>query len=219
VTILDGNVRRVLSRFLGVQDDLSQARNERALWARATALLPERPADMPAYTQGLMDLGATCCTPRSPRCEACPVSADCVARREGDPSRYPVRTRRTARRSREDLWLWVAHRDRLWLQQRPARGVWAGLWSVPLVADEAAWSALTQGWPGTVQAEPSFVHVLTHLDWTLHPRRWTLPADVSAARLAAIETALGSGRWFTREEALAAGLPAPLRRWILGAGS
>jgi A/G-specific adenine glycosylase len=219
VTILDGNVRRVLSRFFGVQDDLSQARNERALWARATALLPERPADMPAYTQGLMDLGATCCTPRSPRCEACPMSPDCVARREGDPSCYPVKTRRTARRSREDLWLWVAHRDRLWLQQRPARGVWAGLWSVPLVADEAAWSALTQGWPGNVQAEPSFVHVLTHLDWRLHPRRWTLPAGLSAARLAAIEAALGSGRWFTREEALAAGLPAPLRRWILGAGS
>lgn len=215
VTILDGNVRRVLARVLGVDDDLAQARHEKVLWARAEALLPADAADMPAYTQGLMDLGATRCTPRAPACDDCPMAPDCVARQQGDPTRYPVRTRRLQRRRREDLWLWVARRDALWLQPRPSRGIWAGLWTLPLLPDEAAWQATTAGWPGQVQAEPSFVHALTHLDWTLHPRHWRLPDELSDADLARIEAALAPGRWFTRDEALAAPLPAPLRRWIL----
>jgi A/G-specific adenine glycosylase len=68
--------------------------------------------------------------------------------------------------------------------------------------------------PGEAEALPSFVHVLTHLDWTLHPVCWTLPSRTGTTRLAAITAAWPSGRWFTREEALAAGLPAPLRRLL-----
>ena len=74
VAILDGNVKRVLTRVLGFGEDLASAANERRLWDQAQALVPERGEDMPAYTQGMMDLGATVCTPRKPRCLFCPSS-------------------------------------------------------------------------------------------------------------------------------------------------
>ena len=83
VSIADGNVRRVLSRLLAFEGDLSQARAQRELWQLAQSLLPEHPSadDMVAYTQGLMDLGAGVCTLRQPACERCPVAGLCEARR------------------------------------------------------------------------------------------------------------------------------------------
>ena len=75
--ILDGNVKRVLARAFGIGDDLGTAAGQRALWARAEALLPAR--GIGAYTQGLMDLGATVCLARRPRCDACPLAATCAA--------------------------------------------------------------------------------------------------------------------------------------------
>ena len=105
--ILDGNVKRVLTRHLGDASDLAVAANARALHARALALLPANSADMPAYTQGLMDLGATVCTPRQPQCGRCPVAADCTARQQGRPESYPVKTRKL-RRSAQTLWLLLA---------------------------------------------------------------------------------------------------------------
>ena len=94
--ILDANVRRVLTRALGFGADLAEARNERALWSLAEALLPDTDlaSTMPRYTQGLMDLGAGICLPRSPCCMLCPLQPVCVAGRAGDAERYPVRTRK-----------------------------------------------------------------------------------------------------------------------------
>ncbi|HEY1392439.1 MAG TPA: A/G-specific adenine glycosylase, partial [Methylibium sp.] len=90
--ILDGNVKRVLSRLLAFGEDLAQARNEKTLWACAEALLPAAAGDMPAYTQGLMDLGATICLARKPACALCPTQGLCAAQREGRPEAYPVKT-------------------------------------------------------------------------------------------------------------------------------
>ena len=125
--ILDGNVRRVLTRVLGFDADLAQAANERALWTQAEALLPERGIE--AYTQGLMDLGASLCSARAPQCPACPLHAVCVAAREGVPERYPVKTRKLVRGRRENLWLCLQWRGSTWLLRRPDSGIWAGLWS------------------------------------------------------------------------------------------
>ena len=83
VSILDGNVKRVLSRVLAFEGDLAEPRQERGLWGLAQALVPEDAADMPAYTQGLMDLGATVCLARSPNCLLCPLAEPCVARAAG----------------------------------------------------------------------------------------------------------------------------------------
>jgi A/G-specific adenine glycosylase len=211
--ILDGNVKRVLTRAIGFAGDLAEAAQERALWASAESLLPARGIER--YTQGLMDLGATVCLARRPDCPRCPLAEVCVARREGAPERYPVKTRRLKRGRRAHALLWLQRGERLWLTRRPARGVWAGLWSLPeFISGEALQSHL-RGWPGHGEALPVIEHALTHFDWTLQPWQWTLPARLGAARLAALESTLPAGRWVTRDEALAMGLPAPLRKLLV----
>jgi len=212
VAILDGNVKRVLTRVLAFDGDLAQVRHERALWERATQLLPAHGIE--TYTQGLMDLGATLCTQRAPACPACPVRTLCAAAHAGTSQRYPVKTRKLKRGKREHVWLWLQWRDQHWLTQRPDAGVWAGLWSLPEFDSMAAFDAASRDWPGAGAALPSFTHVLTHLDWRLHPLQWTVPPRTPRARVDAVTAALPAGRWFTLVDALAAGLPAPLRKLL-----
>ncbi len=212
VAILDGNVKRVLTRVLAFDGDLAEAKQERALWAEATTLLPSH--EIGRYTQGLMDLGATLCTARSPSCLLCPVHELCEGARHGEPTRYPVKTRKLKRSTREHVWLWLNWRNAIWLVQRPATGVWAGLWSLPEFDSRTVFDAARGDWPGDAESLPSFTHVLTHLDLTLHPLRWTLPDCIAAAQRQVIEAAMPAGRWFELDEALAAGLPAPLRKLI-----
>jgi A/G-specific adenine glycosylase len=212
VAILDGNVKRVLTRVLAFDGDLAEAKHERALWVEATRLLPER--DIERYTQGLMDLGATLCMQRAPSCLLCPVRPACAASKAGTPERYPVKTRKLKRGTREHVWLWLHWRDQVWLVQRPDTGVWAGLWSLPEFESHAAFDAACAAWPGQGEPLPTFTHTLTHLDWTLHPVRWRLPARSAAGSVAVITGRWPPGRWFSLEAALAAGLPAPLRKLL-----
>jgi A/G-specific adenine glycosylase len=210
VAILDGNVKRVLTRALGFDADLAVAANERALWAQAQALLPARGVE--AYTQGLMDLGATLCTARAPRCEACPLAALCMARAQGRPERYPVKMKRLRRGARSNALLWLSDpKRRLWLTQRPPTGVWAGLWTPPLFDSIDEVRALSTAWPGGGQALAPIDHALTHFDWRLEPWRHVLGAR---ARIASVESALPAGRWFEHDQALGLGLPAPIRKLL-----
>jgi A/G-specific adenine glycosylase len=200
--ILDGNVKRVLTRVLGYGEDLAVAKNEKALWALAQALLPASAADMPRYTQALMDLGATVCLPRKAQCEACPVRAVCQAQTQGEPLAYPVKTRKL-KRSSATLWLlWAVNaQGQVWLQKRPSTGIWAGLYSLPMFESEAdLLAAWTQG--GQPQYIEPWKHVLTHRDLHLHPVRMV----GKAARGPACE-----GQWVQASAWPAMGLPAPIR--------
>jgi A/G-specific adenine glycosylase len=206
--ILDGNVRRVLTRVLAFGADLSAAANERALWDHARALLPARELreNMPRYTQGLMDLGATLCVQRNPACLLCPVQPQCAAAREGRPEHYPVKTRKL-RRGAESLWLLHARSGdgAVWLHKRPTPGVWAGLYCLPVFASRGA---LEEALPAPARRElrevGPFVHVLTHKDLHLHPVQAVVPAEWDA----------GEGGWFGSKEWRALGLPAPVRRLL-----
>ncbi|QPF75420.1 A/G-specific adenine glycosylase [Roseateles sp. DAIF2] len=204
IAILDGNVKRVLSRLLAFDGDLASGAQEKKLWAYAQALLPAAEADMPAYTQGLMDLGASLCGARAPQCLLCPVSELCRGRAEGEPARYPIKTKKLKRGRRENWWLWLEHEGSVWLQQRPDSGVWAGLWSLPLFDDEAALDAQARSLGAALEVMPRVEHALTHFDWVLHPRRAELAQAASP----------GEGRWVAREELAAYALPAPLKRLI-----
>jgi A/G-specific adenine glycosylase len=216
--ILDGNVKRVLARHLGFDADLASASAQRALWLHAESLLP--PArEMPVYTQGLMDLGATVCVPREPRCLVCPLQADCVARRSGRASELPVKSRRLTRGARSNALLWLRHRDDVLLVRRPERGVWAGLWSLPELANLDAARAHASQWAGVGMTLPAIDHALTHFDWHLQPLRWDLPSRTGAATRARIAAACDAGdgaRWLAQSDALAMSLPSPVRR-LLGA--
>ena len=205
-------MRRVLARALGFADDLAQSANEKALWRLAEGLLPMR--DINIYTQGLMDLGATVCTRSKPDCVRCPLQADCVAHHEGEPERYPLKTRKLKRGRRAHALLWLVRGSKLWLVQRPDRGVWASLWSMPEFESLQALREITGAWPGQGEDLPQIEHALTHFDWTLQLLRHTLPMRLGASRLEDIEQALGVGRWMRTEEALTIGLPTPIRRLL-----
>lgn len=206
--ILDGNVKRVLTRALGFDGDLSLATEEKRLWAIAQGLLPERGVD--TYTQALMDLGATVCKLRRPGCERCPLQHGCVARAAGTQLQYPVKTRRPKRGRRENALLWLRQGRRQYLIQRPQHGVWAGLWTLPEYPSVAALDGHA-GWPGRGRWLAPVEHALTHFDWTLHTLAWTLPLRVRPP--AALPA---GGRWLATDEALALGLPAPMRRLLAG---
>jgi len=206
VAILDGNVKRVLGRVLAFDADLASSAAEKKLWDRATELLPRQEVDR--YTQGLMDLGATVCTARSPDCAACPVQPLCAGFAAGEPTRWPVKTRKLKRGRRENWWLWVERRGesggQVLLQQRPASGVWAGLWTLPMFDDEASARAALPG--ASLHTLPRIEHALTHFDWVLH----TMRAD-------AIDEAEGmtpGGTWVAREKLSLYALPAPLKKLI-----
>jgi A/G-specific adenine glycosylase len=205
--ILDGNVKRVLTRALGFDGDLAQAAEERRLWQLAEALLPDT-AGMAVYTQGLMDLGATVCLARRPACLLCPLAGDCVAQTQGAPERYPVKTRKLKRGTRSHALLWLEQAGRLRLVQRPATGVWAGLWSLPEYSSVEVLESAVAGWQGQGEWLPPFRHVLTHFDWQLQVLRWRLPPGVAE------EPPSSPGRWFGLDEALGLGLPAPVRKLL-----
>jgi A/G-specific adenine glycosylase len=216
VAILDGNVKRVLTRLLAYSADLSQSAAERVLWDKANELLP--PAkDMPAYTQGVMDLGASLCATRQPQCLICPVQALCAAHREGRPESYPVKTRKL-KRSAQALWLLVARRvdGAVWLERRPPKGVWGGLYCPPVFDDEVALGeALPKPLRSKLQPGVPFVHVLTHKDLHLKPFNALLSARQSVGP--ALQDPLRGGAWFTSSAWVPLGLPAPVRK-LLEAG-
>jgi len=234
VTVLD-YYARFLQRFPTVADLAAAPLDDvLALWSGlgyysrarnlhrcAQAVVAEHGGAFPANSQalqGLMDLGATVCSLRQPACERCPLADDCVARAQGEPTRYPVKTRRIKRGQRENALLWLTHRQRLWLVQRPAKGVWAGLWTLPLFEGVSALEAHSAQWPGQGEWLPTFEHALTHLDWTLHPLRWHWGDGAAPAPGVLVDPGEGgAGRWCTLDEALALGLPAPVRR-LLSAG-
>ena len=215
VAILDGNVKRVLTRVLGYDADLAVAAHEHVLWERASALLPRRQLAeaMPRYTQGLMDLGATVCTTRKPACEACPLQEPCVARQAGEPEKYPVKTRKL-KRSAQSLWLLRANTAKaagaaeasVWLEKRPTPGVWAGLYCLPVFESRAALEAcMPVKWRERLSDGAVFTHVLTHKDLHLHPVMVQLPARALAER---------PGAWFGADQWPQLGLPAPVRKLL-----
>lgn len=205
VAILDANVRRVLTRYLAFDADLARPANEKKLWIQAERMVPDQAQDMPAYTQGLMDLGATVCLSSRPSCLVCPLAEECGARALGQPERFPVRTR-TLKRKTETWWLLLLRDDahRVWLEKRPAKGIWAGLYCPPVFTDEnALQDAARRAGAAQTVVLPVLRHVLTHRDLVLHPVM-ALGANVHGA-------AVQPGQWVTLETLDQVGLPAPVR--------
>jgi A/G-specific adenine glycosylase len=202
VAILDGNVKRVLTRVLAYPGDIAQASSEKALWAIAGDLLPDAPvgeplhAAMASYTQGLMDLGATVCTIRKPACDACPLHATCQGRAAGAPEKFPVKTRKHKRGKRAGVLLWLQHGRRVWLVRRADAGVWAQLWSLPEFDTAVALERAVKDWPGTLEWMAPFKHVLTHFDWMLQPLRlqWHgAPSQAQQREIARLHAVNASG--------------------------
>lgn len=205
--ILDGNAKRVLARYHAVPGWPGKAGVARRLWEIAEAHTPAKQAAL--YTQAIMDLGATVCTRTRPACPACPLEADCLARRQGNPEAYPGRKPRRERPRRETTMLIIRDGDdRVLLERRPPTGVWGGLWSLPESGDDRARRAVEERLgvdPGRGERLSPMEHGFTHFLLTIHPRR----CRVDDARARIMES--DDLAWFDPPGALALGLPRPVR--------
>ena len=185
--ILDGNVRRVLARCFGVE-------GERAQWALAERLLPRRGIEI--YTQGLMDLGATICTRANPACGHCPVTKECVARREDRIDELPSPRKCGPLPTRRDTWFVVLHDGEVLLERRPGSGIWGGLWTFP----EKVLKVKKQ------KNLPALDHGFTHFKLKVQPVLCSAPTRVAAP-----------GRiWLPLKDAVAAAVPAPVKALLSG---
>jgi A/G-specific adenine glycosylase len=206
--ILDGNVKRVLARHRGIDGDPTSPAVETKLWAAAQRSLPHDAIDV--YTQGMMDLGATLCMRANPRCEACPVRRDCVARRAGRVDELPSPRARRALPHRELMVLLVERAGEVLLERRPATGVWPRLWSLPEAGVDEDPVAIARKRYGVATTSASRLdaveHGFTHYTLTLHPAR--LSARTSKRELPP------ECLWVPRGDLARAALPAPIRKLL-----
>ena len=209
--ILEGNVKRVLARHRGVEGWPGEPRVQAELWRVADGRLPDRNDDMAAYTQGLMDLGATICTRTRPRCGECPVGEDCVARCDERIDELPAPRPRKVLPQRSVIVLLLERDGEILLEQRPPLGIWGGLWSLPethCAADIASHVAARFNAESAIpQRMASLTHGFTHFSLTMHPVRVPITRWPPTARIAGVE-------WFARDAAIAAAVPAPIRKLL-----
>lgn len=169
--LVDGNVSRVLARVLGIEEDVKSTGGQKRVWAAAERLMAALPEarEPGALNQGLMELGATVCTPAGvPACLICPVSGQCVARRDGREGELPVMPKRKpadALHLIQAVALWIERGGRVALARRGAEGLYAGLWELPQGRDARA-AAVAIG--VTLTEHP--VTVATHAQVLTHRR-------------------------------------------------
>jgi A/G-specific adenine glycosylase len=209
--ILDANVRRVLARQIAAPEPWGSAALDRRLWQEAQARLPDSGQSMPRYTQALMDLGATVCTARRPRCGDCPVSFSCKAFATGRVEAFPVPRPRAPRPVRQERWLLVTYEGSIGLWQRPPQGLWGGLWT-PWVLPESV------AWPDDSGVLTMVNHGFTHFTLEAEVRVVAPTRKRRLLALSAQAAALGQALAFQPREAfLHLGLPAPIRRLLVEA--
>jgi A/G-specific adenine glycosylase len=210
--ILDGNARRVLARYFGVEGGPADTAVLRELWRLADAQTPER--EVAAYTQAIMDLGATVCVRRNPLCGQCPLSAHCSARASGRQHQIPA-PRRAAARGRRQVFMLVALKDtgEVLLERRPESGVWGGLWCLPEfpsagAADDFIREALGPQHP-QARTLATLEHGFTHFDLSITP----LLVHCDSGRLGVGE---GTSLWYNIRSPARVGLPAPITTLLSG---
>lgn len=185
--ILDGNARRVLARYFGIEGHISRAETLARLWALADACTPGE--GVAEYTQAIMDLGSAVCTRTRPACDACPLTGGCVARASGRQASLPSPRPRRTRPHREAIALIaVRHDGAVLLEDRPPEGLWGGLASLPMFespAEATVWCEAHFGPPALQEAMPAYEHAFTHFDLKLRPvlvRIGTRAVDIEGHR-------------------------------------
>ena len=170
--ILDGNVKRVLTRFYAIAGWPGQSSVQKQLWALAEQRTPEQ--QTAAYTQAIMDLGATVCTRTRPRCDVCPVNSGCAAHAAGKVTDFPSpRPRKTLPVRSVCMLMLCNDDDEVLLEQRPPAGIWGGLWSFP---EFPAADGVTAGCReslgirvGETEAWPVVRHTFSHFHLDITP--------------------------------------------------
>jgi A/G-specific adenine glycosylase len=207
--ILDGNVKRVLSRFHAVKEIASAG--EKKLWAFADEHTPAKRVDN--YNQVMMDLGATLCTRSKPACLLCPLQSHCEGLAEGEPTLYPIKKASKAIPEKfTTLLVFLNDQGEVLLEQRPPAGIWGGLWSFPESAadDEATLKQILKTDWGVSRAKPEWLaergHTFSHYHLTMRP------ALLRKAVLSQVSER--PSRWCKLGDLPALGLPAPIKKML-----
>ena len=208
--ILDGNVKRVLTRHAAIPGWPGDKRVEEKLWELAERHTPKlRVAD---YTQAIMDLGATLCTRSQPRCDECPVAVDCVARMRGTQMRFPAPKPRKALPVRRTRMLLLLAEGSIFLERRPPAGIWGGLWGFPEIAvdaDPRAWCRSRFGAaPRSVHARAPMRHSFSHFHLDIEPMEVRLPSAAAVQE--------SQSRWQPLDQPVRVGLAAPVKKLLDG---
>ena len=205
--ILDGNVKRVLTRYFAIEGWPGKSSIHKQLWDMAGQLLPvKRGAD---YTQAIMDLGATLCTRSNPLCDQCPVKRSCKALSTDTVDQFP--TRRPSKKVRKmsfQMLILTDGKGNVMLERRPPAGIWGGLWSLP--ADDQG-TAIKQRWglsDQTLKPFETLKHQLTHIEMTIQPLIGHTEMLASGVECSSDQ------RWFSPQEWPALGLPKPVRHLL-----
>lgn len=206
--ILDGNVKRVLARHAAIAGWPGKTQVLSLLWDLAEERTPEQRVD--AYSQAMMDLGATLCTRSKPACNRCPVGDDCIARTTSSIEEYPGKKPKKSRPQKSTTMLMVLDQARVYMERRPEQGIWGGLWSFPEVVDIDAWCEQRLG-PGerTFESWQVMRHSFSHFDLDIQPvlvrgaRRTTQVEEPGRA-------------WFPLHESLPGGIAAPVNTLMEG---
>lgn len=188
--ILDGNVKRVLTRYCGIVGYPGDKKIEAQLWQKAFTLMPE--THVSDYTQAIMDLGALVCTPKNPACLLCPVQPECIASQHNLITTLPTPKPKAPYPTKTTFFLVVTDGNTILLEQRPPSGIWGGLWSLP----EAP--ALAEVSYSDYEILPERVHLFTHYRLLFTPLliRTDVPQPVHFSDLSKF------------------GLPAPVKRLL-----
>lgn len=209
--ILDGNVKRVLTRFHAIDQWPGTRAVETRLWALADACTPAR--RVAEYTQAIMDLGATLCTRSRPDCGNCPVANGCTAREQGKPTAYPVRKpAKTKPVKRTHMLLLQRASGEVLLEQRPPTGIWGGLWGLPEIDDtDDLHHTCAQRFGLSVNAArawPGLRHTFSHFHLDI------VPLQVSVASVDSGIMERGNLVWYNPATPDARGLAAPVSRLL-----
>lgn len=195
--ILDGNVKRVLSRHQMVSGVPNQSLTVKKLWSIAEQLMPD--SDCGAYTQAMMDLGAMVCTRSKPRCDACPVVIDCQAKQNDCIADYPNKKPKKVLPEKSATMLIVTDGERVYLEKRPETGIWGGLWSLPEVETDAINDFLASMDLDSIshQTLSVYTHVFTHY------RLFITPVMINVSQLK---------QGFDKQQITEIGLPTPIKK-------
>ncbi len=207
--ILDGNVKRLLARFHALTTPLDDKKTSDQLWMLAEAYTPSR--RIADYTQAMMDLGATLCTPKNPRCPDCPVLRYCEGKRLGLAEVLPYKNKKAPLPVRKTTFLILQNKTKILLQKRPAKGIWGGLWSLPELPEKVSVAQIKEHCSQAFQLQAKsyqhlkpFRHTFTHFHLEIQPVR--LEVTLSPAHNMDQKKEI----WYSLRRPETLGLPAPV---------
>ena len=208
--ILDGNVKRVLARYSALKSYPGSSQASKQLWQLAERLTPQQ--DVAQYTQAMMDLGATLCTRKQPACSRCPVQKGCLAYQTEQQHLLPIaRPRKIMPEKRISMPLLIDPSGSVLLYQRPATGLWGGLWSLPELDNIAQLDSLLQQHQLTLEQQQLLTglrHTFSHFHLEIEP--WLVHVKRSTASVIAENNWL----WYNPYNPLRLGLAAPIKELI-----